>query len=262
MNIKTLNVFYGGDFLPYKDKERQVHYPNVGSDFQGAENITDIRFYIDNIASNNTTFAVAIELPNGKIGSKVLEPAQYDSEVDEYYVTLAIDKFITQKAGNVSISLRGYQGDIELEYDDESQLYVLVSGTPITAVTGSIKLRVNQEPQGLQGDLDEEVTLQEVLALVSTKLNIVSGIVVLGNISTANLSGYEVGQLFYDEYSGTYYEKTATPPYYKKASDESGVLGSANILCKNGDSALTISKLYEIYGNRSRDLWQQVILRL
>ena len=88
MNIKTLYVFYGGDFLPYKDKERQVHYPNVGSDFQGAENITNIRFYIDEISSNNTTFAVAIELPNGKIGSKVLSPAQYDSEIGEYYVTL------------------------------------------------------------------------------------------------------------------------------------------------------------------------------
>jgi hypothetical protein len=249
MNIKTLNVFYGGDFLPYKDKERQVHYPNVGSDFQGAENITDIRFYIDNIASNNTTFAVAIELPNGKIGSKVLEPAQYDSELDEYYVTLSIDKFVTQKAGNVSISLRGYQGDVELEYDDESQLYVLVSGTPITAVTGSIKLRVNQEPQGLQGEIDEEVTLQELLGLVATKLDINKGIVILGDISTANLSGYDEGQLFYDNDTHTYYQKTDTSPYYTKALSGMGVLGAPNILCRSDDSTRTIAQLHTIYGD-------------
>lgn len=220
MNIKTLYVFYGGDFLPYKDKEREVHYPNVGSDFQGAENITTIRFYIGEIASNNTTFAVAIELPNGKIGSKVLSPAQYDSELGEYYVTLAIDSFITQKAGNVSISLRGYQGDIELKYDDDSQLYVLVGGTPITAVTGSIKLRVNQEPQALQGDLDEEVTLQEVLALLSTKLNITDGIFVVQDITQANISGLDNGQLIYSKNTDSVYKRnTSAQSGYEKLYD-------------------------------------------
>ena len=252
MNIKTLNVFYGEDFLPYKDNAREVHYPNVGSDFQGANEISEIHFYTDRIGdTGSTTFAVAIELPNGKIGSKVIAQSEYDDELHENYVVLPIDDFITRYVGNVTISLRGYQGDITLEYDDESQLYVLSGGTPITAVTGGIKLRVNQVPQGLQGDLDEEVTLQQLLGLVATKLDIDKGIVILGDISTANLSGYEVGQLFYDKNSGTYYEKIATSPYYKKAGDESGVLGSANILCKNGDSALTISELHEIYGNRS-----------
>ena len=220
MNIKTLKVFYGGDFLPYKDKEREVHYPNVGSDFQGAESITNIRFYISEIASNNTTFAVAIELPNGKIGSKVLAPTQYDSELGEYYVTLGIDRFITQKAGNVSISLRGYQGDIQLEYDEVTQLYVLVGGTPVTAVTGSIKLRVNQEPQALQGDLDEEVTLQEVLALLSTKLNITDGIFVVQDITQANISDLENGQLIYSKNTDSVYKRnTSAQSGYEKLYD-------------------------------------------
>ena len=112
MNVKTLNVFYGSDFLPYKDQERSVHYPVVGSDFQGANDITEIHFYIDRVCGVNTTFAVAIKLPNGKLGSKVLSPATFDSALNENYVTLPISQFITQMVGGVTISLKAYQGDI------------------------------------------------------------------------------------------------------------------------------------------------------
>lgn len=250
MNIKTLNVFYGEDFLPYKDNAREVHYPNVGSDFQGANEISEIHFYTDRIGDTaNTTFAVAIELPNGKIGSKVIAQHIYDNELHENYVVLPIGDFITRYVGNVTISLRGYQGDITLEYDSESQLYVLVGGTPITAVTGGIKLRVNQVPQGLQGDLDEEVTLQELLGLVATKLDIDKGIVIVGDISMANLSGYEVGQIFYDRDTHTYYEKTDTSPYYTKALSGAGVLGAPNILCRSDDNTRTVAQLHTIYGD-------------
>lgn len=250
MNIKTLNVFYGEDFLPYKDNAREVHYPNVGSDFQGANEISEIHFYTDRIGdTGSTTFAVAIELPNGKIGSKVIAQHEYDEELHENYVVLPIDDFITRYVGNVTISLRGYQGDIELKYDEDTQLYVLSGGTPITAVTGGIKLRVNQVPQGLQGDLDEEVTLQQLLGLVANKLDIDKGIVILGDISTANLSGYDVGQLFYDNDTHTYYEKTNTSPYYAKALSGMGVLGAPNILCRSDDDTRTIAQLHSIYGD-------------
>lgn len=248
MNVKTLNVFYGSDFLPYKDQERSVHYPVVGSDFQGANDITEIHFYIDRVCGIDTTFAVAIKLPNGKLGSKILSPATFDSALNENYVTLPISQFITQMVGGVTISLKAYQGDIELEYDDETELYSIPSNTPIIASTGIIKLNVNYATALDEGDLSEEIDMQALLGLLATKLNIVDGIITIGNISTANLSGYENGQLFYDRYTDTYYKKVATSPYYEKVNGK-GVLGTPHILCRLREVNATIEEALTLYGN-------------
>ena len=56
MNEKILNVFYGADNLPYKDKERTVHFPIVGNGFQGANNTTQIKFYFSSLGDSNVTW--------------------------------------------------------------------------------------------------------------------------------------------------------------------------------------------------------------
>ena len=52
MESKVLQVFYGTDFLPYKDRELTIHFPIVGNAFQGSVNTNEIRFYIPSFLSD------------------------------------------------------------------------------------------------------------------------------------------------------------------------------------------------------------------
>ena len=45
METKIIQVFYDKDGYPFKDAERTVRFPIIGSGFQGASNTTKIRFY-------------------------------------------------------------------------------------------------------------------------------------------------------------------------------------------------------------------------
>lgn len=167
MEIKILQVFYGSDGLPYKDQERTVHFPIVGSGFQGASNTTKIRFYFQEIGNINVSYVAVSKLPNGKIGSKVLTTA-YDSEVGEYYAEMTLDSYYFQYKGDVFISLQGYQGDIEVTYDDQEEIYE-IKGTPTIKATGSIKMSVNYAPQFVGSGEEDNATLEDILSLVGTK---------------------------------------------------------------------------------------------
>lgn len=171
MNKKILQVFYGADALPYKDKERTVHFPIVGNAIQNANNTTQIKFYFDRLIEENeqTTFVAVSKLPNGKIGSKILETYD-DEELGEQYALLDLDSFYTQYKGDVFISLQGYQGGVRVEQDEQGiyQIY----GTPVIAATGSIKLAINYAPSFVGSGETENVTLQQVLGELSTKLGV------------------------------------------------------------------------------------------
>ena len=203
MITKVMQVFYGADCLPYKDYERVVHYPIVGNSFQNSSNTNQINFYFDQIGGTDTTWVVVIKLPNGKIGCKLLETSS-----DEFgnYAYFLVDQFTTQYVGNAFLSLQGYQGNIELEYDDDTGLYSLPSSTPIIQTTGSIKLGIEYSTGIIGSDDFDTITLQTILAYLSTKLNINDGIVVQANISTADLSGFDNEQVFYDLTSKAYYQ--------------------------------------------------------
>ena len=83
MEIKILQVFYGKDGLPYKDKDRQVHFPITGTGFLGASNTTKIKFYYDELDNlDETTWVAVSKLPNGKVGSRVLE-SYLDEELNK-----------------------------------------------------------------------------------------------------------------------------------------------------------------------------------
>lgn len=169
MESKIMQIFYGNDCLPYKDKDRVVHYPIVGSAFQGASQTTEIHFYIDRIGGTDATWVAVAKLPNGKIGSKILE-SHYDYELEENYVSLQLSSFYTQAKGDLYISLQGYDGGVDVSYDDDTEIYSIV-GTPIIQATGSVKIAINYATQVVGSDELETLTLQGLLAAISGKLD-------------------------------------------------------------------------------------------
>lgn len=171
METKVLQVFYGKDGLPYKDKERSVHFPIVGTGFLGASNTTKIKFYYDELdETNQTTWVAVSKLPNGKIGSRVLE-SYTDETLNEHYALLELDSFYTQYKGDVFISLQGYQGGVQVDFDEETQLYT-INGTPTIAATGSVKFTINYANQFVGSGQTDNITLQRILADLGTKLGI------------------------------------------------------------------------------------------
>ena len=204
---KVMRVFYGADNLPYKDKERSVHYPIIGSAFMGASNTTDIKFYIDRIGGIDLTWVSVAKLPNGKRGYKLLEKG-YDSEEHEYFVILPLSSFYTQVKGDLYVSLNGYKGGIELNFDDEQDLYEL-EGTPIIKATGSVKLSINYSTLYQGGNEQETITLQELYSLFATKLDLISNeyIKVVENIALADISEDYVGKIYLSESDRKVYYK-------------------------------------------------------
>ena len=245
MESKVLRVFYGNDCLPYKDSNRSVHFPIVGNAFQGANNSTEIRFYYERIGGDDTTWVAVTKLPNGKIGSKVLT-SHLDSELNEYYAKLELSSFYTQYKGDVYISLQGYQGGVTVEEDDG--VYT-ISGTPTIRATGSIKLAINYATQFVGSGEEENVTLQEIFGYLATKLDINKGIVVVANISSADITGYDNGQIFYCQHNKQYYQKT-TGSSFIEAESGNGVLGSIRTLnrVKSVYGGITLQELYNLYG--------------
>ena len=168
MEIKLINVYYGQDFLPYKDVERSVHYPITGSAFLGASNTTKIRFYYDYIGDSATTWVSVAKLPNGKQGSQVLSKSSDDNG---NYAELELSNWYTQAKGDVYIALQGYSGGVEYSYDDETGLYE-INGTPTIQTTGSIKLAINYAPIGDSADYNDEfTTYQQILAGLGDKVD-------------------------------------------------------------------------------------------
>jgi len=169
MEIKILQVFYGKDGLPYKDKDRQVHFPITGTGFLGASNTTQIKFYYDELDNlDETTWVAVSKLPNGKLGSRVLE-SHLDSDLNEHYALLELDNYYTQYKGDVFISLQGYQGGFDFDYDEENSQYE-IHGTPTIAATGSISFKVNYANQFVGSGETDNINFQRILAALGTKL--------------------------------------------------------------------------------------------
>jgi len=204
MEIKILQVFYGQDGLPYKDQARTIHFPITGSGFVGANNTTAIRFYYDQIGGSDTTWVAVSKLPNGKIGSKVISTA-YDSVLGENYALFEMSSYYTQYKGDVFISLQGYAGGVNYEYNEDDDLYEIY-GTPTIRATGSIKFAINYATQFIGSGEEENVTLQQIFGELSKYLKIVNGIAII-NSQTADISGYANNQIFYDIYWKHFYKK-------------------------------------------------------
>lgn len=244
---KILNVFYGADNLPYKDKERTVHFPIVGNAFQGASDTTEIRFYFDRIGEPNTSWVAVSKLPNGKIGSKVLQ-VEEDTTLDEEYALLKLSSFYTQYKGDLFISLQGYAGEVQVEYDEENELYV-IKGTPTIQATGSVKLAINYATQFVGSGEETNADLQAILGLLGTKLNISSGIVVLADLANTDLSSYSNGQLIYDKATKSYYRYDGSS---YSLVENVGLLGSKHALVRyiSNQGEITLQDLYDLASHK------------
>ena len=194
MEIKVLRVFYDKEGYPFKDQERAVRFPIIGSGFQGASNTTEIRFYFKDLGTLSTTWVATSKLPNGKIGSKVLQ-TYLDSELNEYYAKLDLSSYYFQYKGDVFISLQGYEGGVNYSYNSETELYEIY-GTPTIRATGSIKLAVNYATQFIGSGEEENVDMQSILALLGDKLDKEDSIIVYSGSITP--SQYSEGQVLYD----------------------------------------------------------------
>lgn len=209
MQQKIMSVFYGNDRLPYKDAQRTVHYPIANGDlFCGANNTTQIRFYVDQIGgTSNVQWVATSKLPNGQIGNKVLSSPKYDEELGEHYLELDLSSYYTSIKGDVYIALNGYQGGVNIEEDEDTGIWS-ISGTPTIQATGSIKLGINYAPQTIPGTHFGVSDLQQILGALSEKISNINGIIVVDNITQEDLSGYELGQIFLDKNTGNFYRKS------------------------------------------------------
>ena len=254
MESRIMQVFYGNDCLPYKDSARSVHYPIVGNSFVGANNTTQIRFYVRDIGGvNNVTWVAISKLPNGKIGNQVLSSVHLDTELNEYYVALDLSSYYTQVKGDVYISLNGYQGGVQVTQDQGTGIYS-ITGTPTIEATGSIKLSINYSTQLPLGQHFNISDLQQILGAMSDKANVANTIQVITTIDTISADDYDDGQYFYDLSAKEYYY--IDDGSFKLVENSSGILGSDRVLIRysTSDEALNwnglLDTLYEIVGSK------------
>ena len=206
MKEKIIQVFYGENYLPYKDKSRSVAFPLVGNVMLGSSGVCKVRFYVSEIGDiNANSWVVISKLPNGKILYEVLETTGHDNDINEDYVDFDISSHYTNIKGAVTISLSAYEGEILLQQDEDTGIYEIY-GTPLIATTGSISLAINYTVQIINQDAELSFNeLQMLLAYIATKNNISTAIVVK-ETRPLNLSDYNEGQLFFIKADNLFYE--------------------------------------------------------
>lgn len=213
---RIMNVFYGTDGLPYKDKECSVHFPIVGQAFAGASLVDGIKFYVDNIGgTNDITWVVVAKRADG---TKAYEQLSANEDDDGNYVYLSLSSYYTERKGDLYLSLNGYNGGVDISVNSDTVIYE-VSGTPIVQVTGSIKLTIAYATQMDQNVGEVPViSVQEALATVTQKLDKSSGIYfkVVDNISNINTTTYQSfifsGDVVYCKTNKTFYSISGTYP--------------------------------------------------
>ena len=252
MQDRILQVFYGNDRLPYKDKDRSIHYPITGNTFLGSSNVDKIRFYVRDIGgTNNISWVLNAKLPNGSILYQLLSTIGLDSELAEYYVEFSVSQFYTQLKGDIYFALNGCDGEVEIENDSETNIQTITATIESQTIltTGVIKFTNNYAPQrplGFSFDLDQ---YQQIINALSNKANVINTIQIIPYIGDVDLANYEVGQLFYDLTLKVYFVRTATSPYYEMA--DKGILASNKVLYRVGEiQDQTYSYVLEIVGEQ------------
>ena len=208
-----MRVYYGTDCLPYKDKERTVHYPIVGNSFLGSNNVTRVRFFIDRIGNYSDTWVANTKLPNDKLGNELLTTK--NEEDGEHYVELALGSFYTQAKGDLYISLNAFYGDMTIESSDGQYQ---INGNPYIQATGPVKIPVYYATPLISGEQVDEITLEKIYAEFGNKLDIDDPIYirVVANINQINTPTYEKflkdGDVVFDVHTGSYYQISGSYP--------------------------------------------------
>lgn len=208
---KIMNVFYGADTLPYKDKECTVHFPIIGQTFAGSSLVDTIKFYVGKIGGIiGIEWLAVVKRADGSLAYQELES---NSDTNGSYVTLPLASYYTEKKGDLYITLNGYQGGVTVTQDEDNIWHI--AGTPIVQVAGAVKLTIAYAPVLPQdaGAL-ETISVQEALGLVASKLDKDSPyfmkVVSVSNINDINTGIYgqylQNGDIFYEKNRRTFYK--------------------------------------------------------
>ncbi len=199
---KIMRVYYDNAGLPYKDSALSTLYPIVGSEFTGANNTTEIHFYCDNLGQ--ATWVANCKLPNGEKLNRLLVVG-VDSD-GLTYQSLPLDSQLTSIVGHLKIGLNGYAGNISIDEEElENYDLIVISGTPTIIATGIIDIAMNYSPIVIPVSDLQPNEYQELLALIGTKLNSASAIMVIENHLTAIASAYPNNQVVYDKTDHLFY---------------------------------------------------------
>ena len=241
MAERVIKVFYNGECLPFKDKERVVHYPVAqGHIFMGASNTTEIRFYCDQIGGGNSQWIVIGKLPNGKRGFYIL--GDYLEDEDGGYYSFHLSQFFTQYKGDLYLSLGGYNGNlVQLNQEEEYEL----TGNTLIETTGSIRLTIEYSTP-INGSYDEIDTWQEFLGALGNKADTYHTIITYSQKSFMDnaIDSYDNGQYFYCQDTQTIYRKiggVATPVFtaYSKTESDSKYFINANNNTASGNNTFS-----------------------
>ena len=165
MEQKIIKVYYDENGLPFQDLALTKPCSIVGSDFTGANNATEVHFYVANI-DDTYTWVANIKLQDGTMAYRLLTSAT-DEESDPYKL-LVLDNGITAKKGFIYVGLNGYGGETLIE---EVEGVLTINGNPIIVATGTISIALNYNPVVIPlGTSIEPTEMQQILANLSQKL--------------------------------------------------------------------------------------------
>lgn len=209
---RLMIVYYGEDRLPYKDENRQVHYPIVnatsgGTLITGENNTSKIYFYVNSIGGSELQWIANIKKPDGTLSYQLLTNGQFielsNGQVD-YRVELDIAGMFADQVGDVYIGIQGYGGDTVIVEDDDTYQ---ISGDPIVLGTGAIKIKVNYSPNVLpKGETLSPTVEQLILASLGSKADKSETIFVAPNILTLNKNNFNENQMFLDQETRMFYK--------------------------------------------------------
>jgi len=189
-----MKVYYNEQGLPFKDSALTIPYSIIGSEFTGANNTTEIRFYAENI-DNELTWVANIKLQDGTLTYRLLTPVI--DEDNKTYQLLEMDNGITSKKGFIYLGLNGYGGETLIE---EVEDVLTINGNPTIVATGTISIALNYTPIVVPlGTSIEPTEIQQILSALSIKqdkfnLNNVRGYDTLA-LATTDLPNLIEGQI-------------------------------------------------------------------
>lgn len=233
MQDKIMQVFYGSDRLPYKDIQRQVHYPNVGSVITGENNTTKIKFYVTQIGGSERQWVANIVTQSGKHYNRLLTNVNEDEEV---VATLDISDLYASEVGKINIGLQGYAGNVLIE--EVSEGVYEINGEPTILATGNVLIIANYTPNCIREEMVEPTIVQQLLGAMGMKLS------KYGNVSIIKYDSLAQAQADIDNIANGQVVLVKVGDYYQYKIKSGGSLVD---IATQQASQITIGGIYESF---------------
>jgi len=181
---KVIKVYYNkGDKKPYDVNGKPISY--FGEDYIGANEATQLRFYLGNDLGEGITPIVVSKRADGERKLDILTEA-IDTSVTPnqafYYVDL--QNWYVQKVGKLTIALKVYSGEVVFDADPPTEI-VSSTGRIIVSDIFHIDCAYAPDTTDLVPEFDP-TSWDDVLTAIATKLNKVDGIEVVNVLPTVS----------------------------------------------------------------------------